>query len=87
MTERCPTSSWGDDASPLGTYLMKRHRRVLGDEMMVTKYCISRGRSMVKNACGILANLWKCFLGTKEHCPDTTLLIVENAIGIVMVVL
>ena len=50
---------------------MKPHgRKGLDNDMMVANYRISGGKRVLENAFGILANRWRCFLGTLEQGPD-----------------
>lgn len=73
----------GDDAFSMRTYLMKPYgTRALSNTTIVANYHIFRGRWMVENALGILANCWrKCFLGTMEMCPNTIQVIVEMTVS------
>ena len=71
----------GDDAFPLSTFLMKPYgRRGLDNDMMVANYRISRGKRVLENAFAILANRWRCFLGTLEQGPDVVRLLVETGV-------
>lgn len=55
----------GDDAIPVRTFFMKSYgRRGLNNSMLVASYRSSRDRCVVVNGFGILANRWRCFLGT-----------------------
>jgi hypothetical protein len=67
----------GDDAFPLRTWLMKPFsRRSLSDEELIFNYRLSRGRRVVENAFGILANRFQVLLTTMRQQPATALKIV-----------
>ena len=55
-------------------------RSGLDNDMMVANYRISRGRRVVENGFGILANTWKCFLGTQKQGADVVRLLVETGV-------
>ena len=77
----------GDDAFLLRTFLMKPYdRRGVDNDMMVAIYIISRGRRVVENGFGILANRWRCFLATLEQGPDVVRLLVETGVLITCIV-
>lgn len=67
----------GDDAFPLRTWLMKPFsRRNLTDEELIFNYRLSRGRRVVENAFGILANRFQVLRTTMRQQPPTALKIV-----------
>ena len=71
----------GDDAFGLRTYLMKPYaQRQLTKEQRVFNYRLSRGRRIVENAFGILAQRWQILLTTMQHDPDTIAIIVEACV-------
>jgi len=68
----------GDDAFPLRPYMMKPFsHRYLSREERICNYRISRARRVVENAFGILANRFRCLLGTLLTRPATAVHIVK----------
>ena len=71
----------GDDAFGLRTYLMKPYaQRQLTKEQRVCNYRLSRGRRIVENAFGILAQRWQILLTTMQHDPETIAIIVDSCV-------
>ncbi|XP_014671660.1 PREDICTED: putative nuclease HARBI1 [Priapulus caudatus] len=70
-----------DDAFGLHTNLMKPYpQRNLTKEHRICNYRISRGRRIMENGFGILAQRWQVLLGTMQQEPDTARLIVEACV-------
>lgn len=62
----------GDDAFPLRPYMMKPFPdKYLSREQRIFNYRLSRGRRVVENAFGILANRFRCLLSTMGQRPQT----------------
>ena len=55
-------------------------QRNLTKEQRICNYRISRGRMIVENGFGILAQRWQVLLGTMQQEPDTARLIVEACV-------
>lgn len=63
------------------TFPMKPYLgRGFSDQMTVANYRISRGRRVVENGFGLMANSWRCFLGTLEQRLDVVLTMVGVAV-------
>ena len=71
----------GDDAFGLRTYMMKPFAaRNLTKEQRIYNYRITRGRRIVENAYGILAQRWQVLLGTMQQNSETARLIVQACV-------
>lgn len=71
----------GDDAYPLRTDLMKSYPfRQLDHQQRVFNYRLSRGRRVVENGFGILANRWRVFRSTIMINPDKVQKIVLSCV-------
>ena len=71
----------GDDIFALRTWLMTPYSiRGLTHQQRIFNYRLSRGRRVVENAFGILAQRWSILLTAMLHTPSTIRLIVEACI-------
>jgi len=70
-----------DDAFALKPSMMKPHgKRNLNNEQRLFNYRQSRGRRVVENAFGILANKFQVMLSTMQHHPSTVKLVVKSCL-------
>ncbi|XP_052224989.1 uncharacterized protein LOC127840619 [Dreissena polymorpha] len=70
-----------DDAFALKRYMTKLYIRAwITDEQRIGNYRISRCRRVVENAFGILANTFRCLLGTLEQKVENVTNLVETAV-------
>ena len=69
-----------DDAFALKTYVMKQYRNPVGNAQKVFNYRISRGRLVVENAFGILAQRLGCFLTTLQLQPQNVKVVIYASV-------
>ncbi|XP_052225108.1 uncharacterized protein LOC127840732 [Dreissena polymorpha] len=71
----------GDDVFALKSCMMKPYsRRGITDAQRICNHMISRGRRVAENAFGILANRFKCLLGTLKQKVENVRNLVETAV-------
>ncbi|XP_046554431.1 uncharacterized protein LOC124263770 [Haliotis rubra] len=71
----------GDDALPSELHMMKPYSiRALTKEQRILNYCIARGRRVVENAFGILAQRFQVLLSTMQLMPNSVLDVIEACI-------
>lgn len=70
-----------DDAFALQLWLMKPYsKRGLSDLQKIFNYRLSRGRRVVENGFGILANRFRCLLTTLNQRPDRACLVIKACV-------
>ena len=71
----------GDDAFPLRQHMMKPFPlRDLPREQRIYNYRISRGRRVIENTFGIMAQKWQIFLSCMAQCPENIAKIVHSVV-------
>ncbi len=80
--ENLPFVTVGDEAFPLKPYILRPYNRqnIFQIPNKIFNYRLSRGRRVVKNAFGILANCWRIFLKPMEVQPAMADIIITAAV-------